>query len=257
MAADKHSLLSPSSSHRWLACPGSVAANAKKTDTPSNFAKHGTVAHALLETCLRLDAEPADYLDTVILDDHVPVDDGMVDGVGHAIDYVRSYIANNPNTKVLIEAPVSYGASLGIGDSLGFGTGDIILDNYPVEAVAIDYKHGIGIVVEVKDNSQLLLYLLGLRQRRGKKYQRYRKVVIQPRAPRRRPVQEATVTDAQLMAWVNTKAKPAVRIALRNGQPNADAPRSAGNHCKYCTADGNCQAQYEFVMKAAQKEFKR
>ena len=41
----QHALLSPSSAHRWLACPASVAASAGLQDTPSEHAVVGTVAH--------------------------------------------------------------------------------------------------------------------------------------------------------------------------------------------------------------------
>ena len=247
----QHAKLSPSASHRWLACPGSVEANVGKPFEQSVYALQGTSAHALLETCLRLGADPADFIDQVLQPGHMPVDEAMIDGVGYALDYVRAYIADRPSTKVLIEHPVKFGAQLGVGDAQGFGTSDIILDDYPTEVVVIDYKHGIGISVSVQDNSQLLLYALGMRAQRGE-YQQYRKVVVQPRVPKRKPVQEApALTDVKVMQWVDKVVRPVVPLALGKG-----APRVAGAHCHYCAANGNCKAQYELVMKKAQEEFK-
>lgn len=248
----KHAKLSASASHRWLVCPGSVRANEHKPFEQSVHALEGTSAHALLEVCLRLGADPEDFYDKKLAPDLMPVDEGMIDGVGYALDYVRAYVANHPDTNVLIEHTVHYGESIGCEDDEAFGTSDIILDNHPVEVVSLDYKHGIGIPVAVKDNSQLGLYLTGMRQQRGR-YQRYRRVVVQPRLPKRKPVQEApALTDKQLMQWVDKTVIPVVPIAL-----SKDAPRVAGKHCRYCHADGNCQAQYELVLKAAQEEFKR
>lgn len=247
----KHAALSPSSSHRWLVCPGSVEANASKKHTSNPYALEGTSAHALLEVCLLLGSDPADHFGEVLEKGLMPVDEGMIDGVGYALDYVKSYTANHPKTKVLIEQKMTYGKSVGATDEQGFGWADIVLDNHPVEVVAIDYKHGVGNAVSVKDNSQLLLYLLGMRQARGK-YQRYRSVVVQPRLLKRKPVQEApAITDAQLLAWANKTVRPVVPIALAGG-----APRVAGAHCRYCAADGNCNAQYDLVMEAARREFK-
>lgn len=252
----KHAKLSASSSHRWLVCPGSVEANSGKKRESSIHALEGTSAHALLEVCLRTGADPQDYYGVVLGKDVdgtplMPVDDGMIDGVGYALDYVQAYTANNPKTRVLIEHQVQYGESIGCDNDEAFGTSDIILDNYPVEVVSLDYKHGIGITVTVKDNSQLMLYLTGMRQQRGR-YQRYRKVVVQPRLPKRKPVQEApALTDKQMDQWLNKTVIPVVPVAL-----GKDAPRVAGAHCRYCGADGNCVAQYELVMKAAQEEFK-
>lgn len=247
----KHAVLSPSSSHRWLVCPGSARANIDKPWEQSVYALEGTSAHALLEVCLLLGDEPMNYLGLTLEKGHMEVTEDMADAVGYAVDYIRSYMVDNPNAKIYSEHSVSYGKSIGCKDEVAFGTGDVFIDNWPTELVALDYKHGVGITVSVKDNTQLMLYLTGRRQQAGRSYRRYRKVVVQPRLPKRKPVQEATVTDAQLTKWVDTVVKPVVPIAL-----SKDAPRVAGAHCRYCAADGKCVAQYEAVQAAASKEFK-
>ena len=49
-----HAVLSPSSAHRWIACPGSVAlvATAGAPDTGSVSADEGTAAHEMAERIL-------------------------------------------------------------------------------------------------------------------------------------------------------------------------------------------------------------
>lgn len=252
----RHAVLSPSSSHRWLVCPGSVEANRGKPHTDNFYSLEGTTAHNLLEVCLRLGTDPTRYVGRLLEHGHMVIDEAMADGVGYALDYVIAYLADNPDARVLPEHTVRYGRQIGIeeeedpDDDMAFGTSDIIIDNYPKEVIALDYKHGVGIAVSVKDNSQLLMYLLGMRQERGR-YQRYRKVVVQPRLPKRKPVQEISVTDKALITWVNDVVKPVVPIAL-----SADAPRVAGEHCRYCAADGNCKAQLKRVQEMAAEEFK-
>lgn len=49
----------PSSSHRWLLCPGSVQSEASFPDTTSSYAEEGTAAHQLAEVCLN-DGKNAD-----------------------------------------------------------------------------------------------------------------------------------------------------------------------------------------------------
>jgi hypothetical protein len=178
------------------------------------------------------------------------IDEDMADGTGYALDYVRAYAANHPQARVLPEHPVKYGKTIGCTDAEAFGTSDVIIDNYPHELIALDYKHGVGIPVSVKDNTQLRLYLLGQRQLRGS-YRRYRKVVVQPRLPKRKPVQEFSLTESELMDWTKKVVIPVVPVAL-----SKTAPRVAGKHCRYCAADGNCDAQYNLVMAAAKKDFK-
>lgn len=252
----KHAKLSPSASHRWLVCPGSVKANESKPFEQSVYAMEGTSAHALLEVCLRLDDEPQNYIGMTLEKDHHEVTAEMAAAVGYALDYVRAYMADNPKARLLIEHTVYMDTEVGLpepGDGqydFCFGTGDVIIDNYPKEVVNLDYKHGVGNVISVKDNSQLRLYALGMRAERGR-YQRYRNVVVQPRVKGRKPVQEVSLADKELTQWRDKVVIPVVPVAL-----GPDAPRVAGDHCRYCHADGNCKAQYELVMEMAKKEFK-
>ena len=46
---DEHARLSASASHRWLMCPGSLLLEEKYPDTTSEYAKEGTLAHAVAE----------------------------------------------------------------------------------------------------------------------------------------------------------------------------------------------------------------
>ena len=246
----KHAVLSPSASHRWLVCPGSIEANRDKPFEENKYSIEGTSAHGLLEVCLVLGDAPENYKNMTLKKGHYPIDDDMINGVGYALDWIHGYLANNPSAKLFIEYTVHYDVAIGTDTDVGFGTADVIIDNRPKEIVAFDYKHGIGITVEVEDNTQLLLYLAGYREEAGKA-RSYRKVVCQPRARKRKPIHEACVNDKQLTTWLEKNVIPVVPIALGD-----DAPRVAGDHCQYCTKDGNCVAQYKTVMSAASMEFK-
>ncbi len=254
----KHALLSPSASHRWLVCPGSVEANANKPWEQNEWSLLGTSAHGLLEVCMRLGMEPWPFVGKVLQKGHNTVSDDMANAVCYALDWVASYVAQYPNAKVYIEKPVFMDTQLGLDpdlarlyglDAICWGTPDVRIDNFPREQVVLDYKHGVGHVVDVKNNPQLGSYHLGGRAER--RYQRYRSVIVQPRAPGRRRVHEHTVTDSQLVAWRDKEVIPVLPAALATG-----SKRVAGKHCTFCFANGNCEAQNALKRAAASHEFK-
>lgn len=244
-----HAKISPSSAHRWLNCPGSIAANADKPWEQNIHSLTGTTAHALLEVALRLHCDPNDFLGKVLEEGHLPIEEEMVDAVGYALDFTHGYIANNPKAKLSIEKPVYPGKLFGTTTSVIWGTPDIQISNYPHELVTIDYKHGVGIPVTVKDNPQIKIYHVGKRAEDGP-YRKYRSVVIQPRLPKRKPVQEATMTDPELMKWAEATVAPVIPIALAT-----DAPRVAGDWCQYCHASGRCPAQLKQTFEKAANDF--
>lgn len=246
----KHALLSPSSAHRWLTCPGSVEANRKKPRTSNDHALLGTTAHSLLELCQRLGYDPANYVgDIVDKETGIKVTEEMAEAVNYALEYVDDLLAANPGAKMRIEEPVYPGLLLGLKKDLLWGTPDIQIE-LENELVTIDYKHGVGVAVEVEDNAQIKLYHVGGRHRAEGRYRRYRSVVIQPRLPRRHPVQEHSITDKQLMHWVDNTVRPVIPIALGEA-----APRVAGDHCRFCYASGNCEAQMGQKLEKAARDF--
>lgn len=245
----KHSKIGCSSAHRWLACPGSIRRNWDAPKTSNEYALRGTSAHALLEICLRLEVAPARFLGLVLDAGLYPVDEDMVDGIQYVLDYVAEYMAANPGTVLLIERTVYPSTALDIDKDLLFGTPDVQLCNFPHELVTVDYKHGVGVKVAVQDNAQIKLYHLGRAAERGR-YRRYRSVVVQPRVPKRKPIQEATLTHAKLTAWAKDTVRPTIHIGLAG-----DAPLKAGDHCFFCASKQGCPARHEEKQARAAAEF--
>ncbi len=92
-AAEGHSVFSPSSSHMWLACPGSLLPNLAAPDTSGVDAAIGTVAHKEAETWLRTSTTPRQRLVTNIPDHPgltIEVDQEMIDAVGSYVEWCNS-----------------------------------------------------------------------------------------------------------------------------------------------------------------------
>lgn len=250
-----HALLSPSSSDRWIACPGSVQANAEITEPDTgNFASmEGTSAHSLLQVCMDFNDKPENYMGAVLDKNHPPVDQSMIDGVQVALDYIAEHIDfyGAGNLRITSEKWVRIGPMIGLDEELCNGTSDVIIEHADKSmCVVIDYKHGKGVAVDAKGNSQLRLYSAGTHYEIGEKFKQYRTVIIQPRIARRSPVQEDTFTHCTLVAWLKKEVAPSAKAALL---PNA--PRNAGEHCRFCRAASNCNTYRRRARAVAADEF--
>ena len=261
-----HAKLAPSSSDRWIACPGSIQAQVEvfdpSLDDSNPDSRLGTAAHALLEACLTVGCEPQALIGSRLAgDDHPAVDEDMCEWVQVALDYVQEYIDfyGEENLIVMPETRVYIGAEIGIGgdseadrardNSLCNGTSDVIIAHRDNSlCTSIDYKNGVN-KVYAKDNSQIMLYTAGARQLFGK-FKKYRSVIIQPRAGKRSPVDEWEYTDATLRKFLHDTVRPSARAALL-----PQAPRVAGDHCRWCKASPRCRTRKDKVMAVAHVEF--
>jgi hypothetical protein len=226
-----------------------VEANRNKPRSDNIHSLTGTTAHNLLEMCQRLEVDPQEYVGKVDAETKLEITEEMAEAVLYALEYIQDYLANDPGAVIKIEEPVYPSAYLGIKRDMLWGTPDIQIHGTK-ELVTIDYKHGVGVRVDVEDNHQIKLYHLGGAHATKGRYRRYRSVVIQPRVPRRHPVQETTLTAAALQTYAEKTIRPAIPIALADG-----APRKAGDHCRFCHASGNCEAQMGQKLKKAAREF--
>jgi hypothetical protein len=174
----------------------------------------------------------------------------MIDGVRIALDYVQEYLDTYgaDNVEVLTERRVYIGGMLGIDDKVCNGTSDLTLRHLDKSVCnVVDYKHGLR-TVDALNNPQLMLYTAGVVAEHGK-HKSYRNTIIQPRAPKRSPVEEVDYKHAKLTSFIRDVSKSAQAALLPN------APRAAGDHCTYCRASSNCQTYRRRARQVAADEF--
>ena len=224
-----HSMLGASGTERWMNCPGSIRMSKGMPNKSSIFAMEGTAAHALGERCLAEDVTADVYqdmwinLDGEVFEKEQPIPDGektifydgqllwaknphfkideafvsavqlYLDTVDYYIDWARETFGVEP--QLLIEK----GFSLEEVWPGMFGTNDVCVYVPGHCLIVIDYKHGRGKVVQIKNNTQLRYYGLGalieLCADPANLPSEVVTVVVQPRASHKDgPVRAATYT---------------------------------------------------------------
>lgn len=245
-----HSILSPSASGRWLACADSVRVNATVERKSSKYADEGTAAHKLLELCLRFSISPEDLHGTEMHGGYA-VTEEMGEAIEHARQYIHAWQTKHPQGKVYLEHELHWGKDLRLKPEVSSGTADVVLVG-ATECVIMDYKHGAGVAVDPQKNTQLMLYAQGAASSVARTVRKFRLCVVQPRARHiEGPVREWHVTRDELWEWAQRTVAPQARLIL----VDKSRKRVAGEHCRWCAAQGTCKALKEYSMEAAKHDF--
>lgn len=222
-----HSPLGASAAERWMNCPGSVSLlshlKLPETEEP-DYTREGTLAHAVGAHCL-VNGTDAWEMVGQELPEGTP-DADMCEAVQVYLDTCRPFMV--PHAKTVIEAHLSSPKHALMYGTVDFGAvADSLLN-------VVDYKHGIGVPVEVEDNPQLKYYAYLVLQ----DYPDVRRVVlrvVQPRCPHPDgPVRRWETTAEDICAWVERELVPAMRAT------ELDESFMAGKWCRFCPAKLAC-----------------
>ena len=151
----QHALLSPSSAHRWLACPASVGASQGIPDTSSVHAAEGSAAHELAAQCLgdTLPMEPAPLVGQQA-SNGVTFTAEMAGYVGDYVEFVRGWARGGA---LMVEQALDLAAITGEAGAQGTADAVIVAGS---RLHVIDLKYGRGVRVDAERNPQLILYAL-------------------------------------------------------------------------------------------------
>lgn len=239
-----HAILSASSSHRWLHCLPSARLELEFDNTSGTAAEEGSAAHALSEHKLKKalhirSKRPISEYDS---DEMEECTDAYVDFVMEQVELAKQ-ICNDPI--VLIEQRLDF--SCYVPD--GFGTGDclIISDD---RLHIVDFKYGMGVLVDAVDNPQMKLYALGALEIYDSLYD-INEVSMTIFQPRRENVSTWTVPVDELKDWAEDELKPKAVKAY-----NGEGEYIPGEWCTFCRAAVRCRARAEEKLRLAQTEFK-
>lgn len=237
-----HAKLGASNAHRWLACPGSVSAEAGLTDRISPYADEGLAAHELAEICLSRGCDPFEWEGKRLVEyNAVTVTHEMCSAVQEYVDYV-----------IALGGVQGYEWRVHYDNWVpgGFGTADAIAFDANTKTLhVVDFKYGQGVEVYAERNPQGMLYGLGA-------YEEYHafadieQVHIHIVQPRRDHISDWRISVPALCEWAQWVSERA-QLALSHG-----AKRVPGeSQCRFCKAAAMCPALRDYTHAVIGQDF--
>lgn len=242
---DIHSPLSPSSAFRWIKCTPSAKLNAALPDSTSEYALQGTAAHTLCEYKLQklLGKDAKDPTENLTYFDAEMADctDSYQQYVSEQIEKAKQFCKD---PIVLVEQKLDFSKWV----PQGFGTGDcvIVADNI---LTVIDFKYGVGVLVEAEQNPQMMCYALGALALFDSIYD-IENVVMTIFQPRRDNISTYELSKKELLQWADEILSPAAQLAAKG-----EGEFKAGKHCRFCKVKATCRKRAEYNLELARYDF--
>lgn len=241
-----HAILSASSSHRWINCPPSVMLTKDMEDVPSEYAKEGSEAHELgaylIEKALGKDvSDPKGNFEFYSPE----MEECACAYAGYVLERYNAAKQKCADSLIYIEQRLDYSAYV----KDGFGTGDCLIISDDCLEI-IDYKHGLGVLVDANENSQLMCYALGAYDSFGALYD-FKQISMTIFQPRRDNISTYVTEVDDLLRWANEVLMPAANLALEG-----KGEFKSGDHCVFCKAKAMCRKRAESNLELAKYDFK-
>ena len=113
----------------------------------------------------------------------------------------------------------------------------------------IDFKYGLGVLVEAENNPQMMCYALGALDTYDGIYD-IESVEMTIFQPRRGNVSTFTISKEDLLKWAEEYLAPIAQLAY-----NGEGEFHAGDHCQFCKVKATCRKRAEYNMELAAYDF--
>ncbi len=237
-----HAKFSASSRHRWSRCSASIKMEAKYPEKSTNAALDGTRTHWVLEQVLL--SNPLMVVGQSFTDEHgtYVLDKERFERVMFAVNYVKAQGGTVTTERYFSLEQVVVGHDCG-------GTVDVIIQNTDTLEI-IDYKDGVR-EVEVENNKQLEVYLVGVLSKLDKRFEKIKLTIIQPKLQMfEKPGISSWVVDYFEVDKIVQSIKKEIDDV--NTNPTF-APGAL--QCDYCKAKIHCEAFIEHGLAVAGIKF--
>lgn len=241
----KHAFLSASASHRWLNCPPSAKLCESLPDQTSSYAQEGTDCHELcaylVEKALgRTVTDPTENLTYY----NAEMQNCAEEYCSFVLEQLEEAKKHCKDPQVMVEQRLDFSRFV----ENGFGTGDCVIVADDVLHI-IDYKHGLGVLVEATNNSQLFCYALGALEIFDDLYD-INEVKMSIFQPRRNNTDTFTIRKEDLLTWAKEVLVPTAKLAYEG-----KGEFKAGDHCQFCKVKASCRKRAEYNLELAKYDF--
>ena len=241
----KHALLSASSMHRILECPPSARLCANIEDRASPYAQQGTDAHELCEYKVlsalgKSERDPTENLEFY----DAEMENCTEEYRNFVLEQLEDAKKLCKDPIVLVEQRLDFSKWV----PEGFGTGDCLIVADDVLHI-IDFKYGLGVLVDAEHNPQMMCYALGALDIYDGIYD-IKTVKMTIFQPRRDNVSTCTMTKEELLTWADTILSPTAKLAYEG-----KGEFKAGEHCAFCKLKATCRKRAEYNLELAKYDF--
>lgn len=246
MSAMEHAILSPSSSNKWLNCTPSARLEEKEgIKNIKTYTTEGQVAHRLAELHILKEVKKQEIKQEELneIKNNKLYSKDMEDNINIYLNKISDIIEKHKNKNIICQVEVEKRVDFNEYVPCSFGTIDCLIIANKV-AYVIDLKYGIGEKVEVKDNTQLKLYALGVL----KEYDYINKICLAIIQPRLNNINNYILTKEDLISWGESIKEPAKKAWEGEGE------QKIGGYCKFCKIKAICKKRVDEVVNIETKD---
>lgn len=243
-----HADYGASSMERWTSCLGSPRLCADLPSYDTEWSADGSTAHGLMHHCLLFRERDATNFVDVIVEPiqgkrFGPIVHEQARNVQVILDYIYEILDRYPDAILSVEHRVHIPSSAVPGRM--WGTCDVRIYVPSIRWLfVIDYKHGVGIFVDINENKQLMFYGTGALWECIQNDQAVQGItlsIVQPRSfsDAAGGIRDKDFTPADLFAF-HSEAERAAYATLDPAAPLVPSP----DNCRWCAAGaaGRCPA---------------
>lgn len=237
---EKHARCSASSSSRWLNCTAAPTFEAQFPDSdPGPDAKAGTLAHSFCENAAAYTFSRISKADYQARVEELKKDPMYNPEMLETSEFYAQYLWTKAKEMDHPASLQEFRVDLSQYVPEGFGTCDSILIGGGKLHIT-DYKHGKGVVVHTKGNTQMRLYALGalntFQMFYGDSISTVSMAIVQPRITH--DIEEEELPVSELLAWGKSIIPTAKTAYTGDG-----AEFVPGDWCRFCKGRKVCRAR--------------